>query len=118
MTEKNIFRLYISVDDQLFMNIVYSFTDLPHDQSHIIFLHSSFLAQLLQELAVRTKLNQQVNIFLIREVTVQRSNISMTQIKLNTELTSNLSNIVFIPNLFLLHDLHTTDESRLLMLDQ
>jgi hypothetical protein len=42
----------------------------------------------------------------------------MGKIELNAELSGNLAFILFIPNLFLFHDLHTAKETSLFMLDK
>lgn len=100
------------------MNVVDTLAYLPHDNSHILLIHPSFTPKFLQQLPSRTELNQQIYIFLVLEIPIQASNIPVLEIKLYAELSSNLANIVFLPDLLLLHDLEPTDPASLLMPDE
>jgi len=43
--EQNIFWLYVSMDYQLFVNVINSFNDLPDVSANLRFFHSSIFPQ-------------------------------------------------------------------------
>ena len=100
------------------MNVVNSFNDLPDDSAHLRLLHSPVLPQHFEQLPSCTRLDQQVNILFVLEISIQRRNISVSQIKLNAQLSGNLALIFLVSDLLFLHYLHSTQKSSLFMLDQ
>ena len=116
--KKNVLRLYVPVNNQLLMNVVNSFNDLPDDSAHLRLLHSPVLPQHFEQLPSCTILDQQVNILFVLEISIQRRNISVSQIKLNAQLSGNLALIFLVSDLLFLHYLHSTQKSSLFMLDQ
>lgn len=95
------------MNDQLLMNVIDPLNDLPDYSTHLGFLHSPVLSQHLQQLSTCAILNEQVNVLFVLEVPVKWSDVSMGQIKLNAQLSSDLALILLVPNLLFLHNLHT-----------
>ena len=65
MIKQDVLGLDISMDDELFMNVINSLADLPDDRGNISLLHPSFASQLLQELAVWAEFNKQINVLFV-----------------------------------------------------
>ena len=71
------------MDNFLLVYIVQTFTDFPDDRTDIRLLHSSIFSQHFEELSVRTKLNQEINVLFVFKVPVEGSHVSMAEIELD-----------------------------------
>lgn len=103
------------MDDQLLMNVVDTLTDLPYNFGNILLIHALLPAQSLQKLSTRAELDQQVELSLILEVTIELCYVPVLEVELNAEFPSNLLYVLLFPDLLLLHDLEPADPSRQLM---
>lgn len=65
----------------------------------------------LQQLPSCAILDEEVDILLVLEISIEGCHISMVEVELNAELTCDLIHIFFLSNLFLRHDFHTTQEA-------
>ena len=106
------------MNDELLVNIVDPLDDLPNDQTCLLFLHPSLLPQFLQKLSVGTELQKQIYVFLVLKVSVKRSDVPVDEVELDTQLPCNLAHVLLLTNLLLLHDFHSTEKPRFLMLNQ
>lgn len=70
-------------------------------------------SHLLQKLTISAELNQQIDVVLIFEIAVERSNVPMIEVKLYAKLSCYLVHILLFPDLLLGHDFHGTKEARL-----
>lgn len=69
------------------------------------------------QLTALAEFDQQIDVFGVVEIAVERRNVPMTQIELNTELSDYLINIIFFSDYFFCHYLHCTEETCLFMPD-
>jgi hypothetical protein len=75
--KENVLRFDIAMDDLLLMDVVKSFADLSDNGTCFCIFHAIVLPQELEKLASSTVFDQQIDVFLILKVAIERSNISV-----------------------------------------
>jgi len=105
------------MDDLLLMDVVQSFTNLSDDRTYVLFLHSSGFSEPFEELAIRAKLYQKVDVLGVLEVAIERSDVPVLEVELNAELPGDLILIFLGLYLLLGHRLHAAEETCQLVLD-
>lgn len=87
--------------DLLLVDVIQSFADLSNDRTCVCLLHPVILSEQLQQLPASAILNQQVHILFVLEVAIERGDITMIEVELNTELSCDLIHILFLADLLL-----------------
>lgn len=82
--EQNIFRLNVSMNDKFLMNVIDTLNDLFDDPAYFRLFHSSVFSQHLKQLSACAILYKQVDVLLVLEVSIERGDVSMCEIELNT----------------------------------
>ena len=62
-------------------------------------------------------LYEEIDVFLVLKISIERGDVPMGKVELHTEFSRNLPLVLLVADLFLLHDLHPAQETCLLVLD-
>lgn len=114
--DKNVFRLYISMDNIAIMHELYSMADLPYHCSDFLLLKSSLFPQRSIYVPPATRLQNQIKVFFIAEVSIKLNYVWMIQKALNFNFSHKLVDEPRLPfEDFFGNFLEGTDEIYLLM---
>lgn len=106
------------MNNKFLVYIINPLTNLPDNPRNIFLIHPPLSPQLLQKLPSSTELDQQINIFLIFEISIQTSNISMLEVKLDAQFSGDLASVVLLLYLLFLHCFYAAEPTGLFVASQ
>ena len=81
--KEDVFRLYIAMDDVVFMHEFNSGANLPDELPHKFFRHFAHFLQVLVEVLAQTGLQHEIGAVIIHEEVVKFDDVGMLQEALN-----------------------------------
>lgn len=76
--------------DLLSVDVIKAFTDLSDDRTDVWLFHSAVFTDHFEKLSISTELNEEVDVLLVLEVPVERTDIPVVEVELDAQLASDL----------------------------
>jgi hypothetical protein len=109
--QHDVLRLDVTVDNPQRMDLVDRLADLLHNMRDLGLRHGLTTLELVVQLPARAHLQNDIDIVLVREVTVHLDDVGVVQELLYLQLTDELLRDLLLNQQFLLYHLQRTGET-------
>lgn len=110
--ENNVFWLYVSMNVSKWMNHPQAIERIFNDWNDIFFWHSVTIFKFFEKLPSCGIFHQEINILCIVKKSIKWNDVQMFQRKMNSDLSTDLMNDIFLFSKRFLYCFHCTDEIR------